>query len=346
MQRAVPAAGRGSGWTRVASMAVSIALGTMLLTVVGVEAARPIRIGLSPWPGWYAWYLVEEKGFFTKHGVDVELVWFPAYSDSLQALATGQIDANSQTLSDTLAPLALGIPLRAVLVNDNSAGGDALVAKPGIAGVKELRGKRVATELGTVDHLLLLVALERHGMTEKDINFINMAVNDAGPAFIAGRLDAAVLWEPFRSQAVEEGRGRVLFSSADTPGLVPDLLVVQERVADQRRDEVVRIVAAWFDAMAYWRANPKEVVPIMARRAETPVDIYEKLLAGVRIFTIADNRKAFQKADDYSSLYYSGQRTAEFLRNLRMLPRIPRFTERVFDVSYVEAAQQLLEDQR
>ena len=101
------------------------------------------------------WYLVEEKGFFEKHGVNVKLEFFPVYSDSLQALATGKVDANSQTLSDTLAPLSKGIKLKAVLVNDNSDGGDAIVSKPDIGTVKDLKGKTVATELGTVDHLLL-----------------------------------------------------------------------------------------------------------------------------------------------------------------------------------------------
>ncbi|MDF2959995.1 MAG: aliphatic sulfonates family transporter, periplasmic ligand-binding protein, partial [Paenibacillus sp.] len=165
-------------------------------------SAAPVKLALSPWPGWFVWYLVKEKGFFEKNGVNVELVWFPVYSDSLAALATGKVDANSQTLSDTLAPVSKNIPLKAVLVNDNSFGGDGIVVKPGIQSLQDLKGKKVATELGTVDHLLMLTALNKSGLKEKDVNYVNMTVNDAGPAFIAGNLDAAVLWEPFLSKAV------------------------------------------------------------------------------------------------------------------------------------------------
>ena len=215
-----------------------------------------ITIGLSPWPGWFVWYLVEEKGFFKKEGVNVTLKWFPVYSDSLSALSTGQIDANSQTLSDTLAPASKNIALKAVLVNDNSNGGDGIVVKPDIQSIKDLKGKRVATELGTVDHMLLLTALEQNGMGEKDINYINMAVNDAGPAFIAGKLDAAVLWEPFLSKAIKDGKGKLLFSSKDTPGLIPDLLVFRKDITDKRPDDVKKIVRAWFDALDYWKQNP------------------------------------------------------------------------------------------
>jgi ABC-type nitrate/sulfonate/bicarbonate transport system substrate-binding protein len=143
--------------------------------------AAPITIGYSDWPGWVAWDIADQQGFFKKRGVNVKLVWFPVYTDSLNALAAGQVDANGQTWSDTMGPLSKGMDLKAVLVNDNSFGNDALIAQPGIKSVKELKGKRVATELGTVDHFLLLKALEANGMTEKDIQFVPIAVQDCPP---------------------------------------------------------------------------------------------------------------------------------------------------------------------
>ncbi len=305
------------------------------------ETQPPIRIGLSPWPGWFAWYLVRDKGFFDKHGVDVELVWFPVYSDSLQAFATGKVDGNSQTLSDTLPQAARGVPLRVVLVNDNSHGGDALIAKPHYRSVRDLRGRRVATEMGTVDHFLLLRALARHGMTEDDVDFVNMTINDAGPAFIAGRLDAAVLWEPFLSKAVAQGKGRILFSSRDTPGLIPDLLVLGEKVVRERPEEVRRILTAWFDALAWWRAHPDEALAIMAKYAETPVSDYRLLVNGVRIFTLADNLRAFEARDDFQSLAYTGARTAAFLKEKGLLDRVPD-VRTIIDPSFLRtlAAQQ------
>lgn len=96
----------------------------------GGETKEPIKIGFSALPTWYMWYLVEEKGFFEKHGVDVELVYFPVYGDSVSALSTGEVDGNSQTLLDSMAPLSNGISLKAVLVTDNSHGGDGLSPLP------------------------------------------------------------------------------------------------------------------------------------------------------------------------------------------------------------------------
>src|SRR5213595_516080 len=68
-------------------------LGVALLAF-GLSAARPamaeIKVGVSDWPGWVAWYVAEQKGFFKKHGAEVKLVWFANYTDSIAALSSGQ----------------------------------------------------------------------------------------------------------------------------------------------------------------------------------------------------------------------------------------------------------------
>ena len=79
------------------------------------------------------------------------------------------VDANSQTLNDTLASVSGGAKQTIVLVNDNSTGNDQIIAAEGITRVADLKGKKVAVEQGTVDHYLLLLALQQAGLTEKDI---------------------------------------------------------------------------------------------------------------------------------------------------------------------------------
>ncbi len=333
------------------SMVLTLAVTLLLAVIVSAcgsteseseskETAKgePIKIAYSPWPGWFFWDLVQEKGFFEKHGVDVELKWFPVYSDSLAALSTGQVDANSQTLSDTIAPLSKGIDLKVVLVNDNSNGGDAIVTKPDVQSVKDLKGKTVATELGTVDHFLLLTALEQNGMTEKDIDYINMTVNDAGPAFITGKVEAAVLWEPFQSKAVKEGKGKVLFSSKDTPGLIPDLLVFKEETVSKRAADVQKIVDAWFDALAWFEQNPDEAIEIMAKKAEITPEEFKVSLDSIKLFSVDDNIKAFEKGDTYDSLHYTGVKTAEFLKKLEMVSEVPDVSA-ALDATFVKAAK-------
>src|SRR5512147_3073016 len=101
---------------------------TLALLLAGAAGAEPLKVGYSDWPGFTAWEIAKVKGLFKKHGVDVDLVWFPVYTDSLTALNTGQLDCNLQTWNDTMAPLAEGLALKTILILDNSFGNDALLA--------------------------------------------------------------------------------------------------------------------------------------------------------------------------------------------------------------------------
>jgi NitT/TauT family transport system substrate-binding protein len=300
-----------------------VALAAALLATFSVRAAEPIKIGYSDWPGWVAWEIAKDKGLFKKHGVDVKLVWFPVYTDSLTALNTGKIDANCSAWCDVVAPLAEGVKLKVVLVNDNSAGNDAIIAKPGINSIKELKGRTVATELGTVEHFMLLQALSRSGMTEKDVEYKNLTVPDAAAAFIAGKVDAAGVWQPWISQIQREGKGKALFTSKEIPGLIPDLLVFQEKVAAERGADVQKIVATWFDVLAYIKSSEKDAIKIMARVVEQKPADYLAFMPGTKFFGLEENLKAFEKSDEHTSLVGSGRVIADFLKKLELIKTVP-----------------------
>jgi NitT/TauT family transport system substrate-binding protein len=312
-----------------------LTLTAALLVAFSLKAA-PIKIGYSDWPGWTAWQIAKEKGLFKKNGVDVELVWFPIYTDSLTALNTGKIDANCSAWCDVIAPLAEGIKLKVVLVNDNSAGNDAIIAKPGIKSVKDLKGKTVATELGTVEHFVLLQALAKNGMSEKDVEYKNLTVPDAAAAFIAGKVDAAGVWQPWINQIQKEGKGNAVFTSKELPGLIPDLLVFQEKVVSERADEVQKIVATWFDVLAFIKSNEKEAVAIMAKVVEQKPEDYLAFMPGTKFFDLKANLHAFEKSNDDSSLAGSGKKIAGFLKGIDLIKTIPDY-ESALEPKFVKA---------
>lgn len=305
---------------------------------MGTADTGPITIGYSDWPGWVAWDIAEQQGFFKKHNANVKLVWFPVYTDSLNALAAGQVDANCQTWSDTLGPLAQGLPLKAVLVNDNSFGNDAMIAQAGIKSVKGLKGKNVATELGTCDHFLMLKALEANGMTDKDVHYVNIKVQDCPSAMLSKKVDAAVVWEPSRTKILKDVPGTTsVYDSANIPGLIPDLLVMKSSIVQQRPQDVQNIVDAWYDAIDWWRAHPDEAVKILAKRTDTPVADYQGFIKGTRIFSAPEALAALTRSPELTSLYTSGQSGAEFLMQQQQIPKIPDFAGAIDD-QFVKAA--------
>ncbi len=298
-------------------------------------ARAEIKIGYSDWPGWVAWAIAEQQGFFKKHGASVKLVWFPNYSDSIAALSSGQLDANCQTWSDTMAPLAKGVALKVVLVNDNSAGNDAVMAATKFKTIKDLKGRTVALEEFSVSHFLFATALSRNGMTAKDVKIVNLSAGDAAAAFLSGRVDAATVWNPWVNKIETSGKGKPLFTSKDMPGLIPDLLVAQEKSLAANRADFVGMVKAWYDVEKFIREKPAEAVKIMAKVVEMPPEEYKVFLPGTRFFGEKDNLEALGPASTPQSLLAVAPAIQKFLEDNKLLEGKADFA-RAIDASLVK----------
>lgn len=307
--------------TRFRTLIGSTCLGLTLVTAAAPALAQ-VKVGVSDWPGWVAWYVAEQKGFFKKHGADVKLVWFANYTDSISALSSGQLDANSQTWSDTMGPLAKGLPLKTILVNDNSAGNDALLVNPKIKSMTELKGKNVALEEFSISHFVLATALAKNGMSMKDVKVVNLSAGDAAAAFMTGRVDAAVVWNPWVSQIQKSGKGKALFTSKDMPGLIPDLLVAQEAAIKTKRKDLVGMIKAWFDTEKFIRDNPDEAVRIMAKVVGLSPTEYKVFLPGTKFFDASANQAALDGSHK-TSLQAVAPTIASFLLDNKLIDGTP-----------------------
>jgi NitT/TauT family transport system substrate-binding protein len=252
-------------------------------------------------------------GFFEVAGVEVELVWFEGYLDSINAFAAGQLDGNSQTLSDTLLSVAAGSDQRIVLTNDNSTGNDQIIVDAGIGSIPDLAGKEIGVEAGVVDHFLLALGLEREGLTLADVTIVNLETGAAASAFAAGQMDAVGVFAPFTTVALGRADSKTLFTSADFPGAIPDHLAVSGALVESRPEAVQRIINAWYMTLDYIRDNPAEAVAIMAERAGVSVEEYEEYDAGTTLFGVEDAVAAYTPGDDFSHLDFAAREIAAFL---------------------------------
>jgi NitT/TauT family transport system substrate-binding protein len=320
-----------------AVLAVSLAAGCSSTSDTGGSAAAdaPVTLGFSAWPGWFPWQVAADEGLFAKNGVTVELKYFDSYTDSLNALASGSIDANSQTLNDTLSSVAGGAKESIVLTNDNSTGNDQIIAKAGIGSVADLKGKTVAAEQGTVDHYLLLLALARAGLSEKDITFRPLLTDAAAAAFVAGKVDAVGVFAPFTSTALGRPGSKAVATSRDFPGAIPDHLVTTRALVDKRPDTVKALVRTWFDTLAWIKANPAAAVEIMAKRAGVSTSDYATYDKGTTIFTLRQNLDAFTPGGTDAHLDYQTRKITDFLVGTGLVDAAPK-TEGLFQPQFVQ----------
>ncbi|MBD2464044.1 ABC transporter substrate-binding protein [Oscillatoria sp. FACHB-1407] len=299
-------------------------------------AGEPVTLGFSAWPGWIPWQVTQDKGIFEENNVKVDLKWFDGYLDSINALAAGQLDGNSQTLNDTISSISGGADLVIVLTNDNSTGNDQIIVSEGINSIEDLRGKKVAAEEGTVDHFLLLLGLQQAGMTQADIEFQPLETGAAAAAFAAGQLDAVGVFAPFTTKALERPGSKPLFTSADFPGAISDHLVVSRQMVDERPDDVQALVNSWFDTLNYINDNKAETLTIMSKRGGVTEDEYKEYETGTTIFTIEDNLKAMEAGSDMTSLPYAAEEISNFLVEAGLAPQAPDLSK-LFDDRFVKA---------
>lgn len=295
-----------------------------------------ITVGFSAWPGWFPWQIAAEKKLFEANGVNVNLMWFDGYLDSINAFAAGQLDANAQTLNDTISSVAAGSDQVIVLVNDNSTGNDQIIVREGINSVADLKGKTIAIEEGTVDHFLLLLALKKEGMTAEDVEIKPLETGAAAAAFVAGQVDAVGAFAPFTTQALQREGSKTLISSADFPGAIPDHLVVSRDLITSNPEAVQGLVNTWFDTLDYIKENPEEAVEIMAKRANVSVTEYKEYDAGTTIFSLEDNINAFTSTEEnMTSLTYAANEINTFLVEAGLIEK-PADLTKIFDPSFVQ----------
>ncbi len=305
-------------------------------TVPNADTKADIRLGFSAWPGWFPWQVSQDQKIFVANKITTDLKWFDGYLDSISALNAGQIDANSQTLGDTIASVAGGADQVVVLVNDNSTGNDKIIANKNIKSVADLKGKKVAAEEGTVDHFLLLQGLKKAGLTAKDIKFVPLETGKAAAAFAAGQVDAVAVFAPFTTQALKLPGSKELFSSKDFPGSISDHLVVSRKFIAEHPDRVQAMVDSWFATLDYIKANPDAANKILVKRAGVSDSEYKEYEKGTKIFTIEENIKAFQPGNDMNSLPYAAEKMSAFLSEIGLAKTKPDLNK-IFDDRFVKA---------
>jgi NitT/TauT family transport system substrate-binding protein len=280
--------------------------------------------------------VAEEKGIFTKHGLDVDLKYFESYLDSLNALATGNIDGNSQTLNDTISSVSGGSKQSIVLTNDNSTGNDQIIVSAEITKVEDLKGKKVAIEEGTVDDYLLALGLQRAGLTPSDISRQNLPTDQAAAAFASGQVDGVGAFAPFTDTAITREGSHILFSSADFPGAIPDHLVMDTAFVDKRPGDVQKLIDAWYETLDYIAANPDESIAIMAKRAGVTPEAYRDYDAGTTIFTVADNVEGFTPGNDQKHLDFVARQIVDLLVSTKLIDTAPDLTG-MLDPTFITA---------
>ena len=261
------------------------------------EAAAPrteFNVGWSIYAGWMPWPYAEQAGIVKKwgdkYGITIKFVQVNDYIESVNQYTAGKLDGVTVANMDALTiPAAGGKDTSAIILGDYSNGNDAVLLKEAdsVAGMK---GRQVYLAELSVSHYLLARALEKNALKLTDVKTVNTSDADIAAAFGAPAVTAAVAWNPQVTTMKGVAGAKAVFTSADIPGEILDLMVVDTKVLKANPNLGKALAGIWFETMTLMARQDAEGAAaraVMAKLSGTDAQAFEGQLATTFLYTDA-----------------------------------------------------------
>ena len=250
-----------------------------------------INIASSTWTGYAVIYVANAKDYWKKHGLTVKFSDVEDPVQRLNALNANQLQGMASTVDAFARAQSQGVPAVEVFPIDASVGGDGILAKNAITSVQDLKGKTVAVNQGSVSEWFLAQVLKKNGLSLNDVKEQQMTSGEAGAAFVAGRVDVAVTWEPWLSKASKTSFGHVLVSSKQYPDLIMDSFAFRKDFIDKYPGSVKAFVAAYYDAYQWMQAYKDDAAQVVGTAVKESASDVKADLTTMTIYGPSDAKQ-------------------------------------------------------
>jgi NitT/TauT family transport system substrate-binding protein len=259
------------------------------------NSLKPIKIAILTWVGYGPFFVAKEQNLFAKYGLDAEILKIEDAAPRRTALVNQQVQFSITTLDWFAIEASQGLPATCILKLNDSYGADGIISSRDITSIADLRNQSIAVEQGSPSHFFLLSLLKQENVFPEDVQTLFVpTAGDAAAAFTAGRVKAAVTWEPYLTATMKQSpNAQVLVTSREQPGLLLDLLLVHSSYAKANPDAVSGVIKAWFDAVEFWRTNPDQANTIMAKGLGVSDQELSDMLQGCKYADYAENATYF-----------------------------------------------------
>jgi NitT/TauT family transport system substrate-binding protein len=288
------------------------ACGSQSSTGTTTKFSGTIHIASSTWTGYALIYLANAKGIWKNHGLDVSFKDVEDPNDRFIALAAGRLEGMASTVDAFARQQSNGVPAVEVFPIDASVGGDGILAKNTIQTVADLRGKKVAVNQGSVSEWFLAQVLLKNGLSLKDVTEQNMKSGEAGAAFVAGRVDVAVTWEPWLSKAKARTDGHILVSSKEYPDLIMDSFAFRKDFVQKYPDTVKDFLKAYYDAYNWMQQNQADALKIIGDAVGESADDVKADLATLTLYDLGTSKQIMGTSSNPGKIFDNVKAAADF----------------------------------
>jgi NitT/TauT family transport system substrate-binding protein len=262
-----------------------------------------VAMGTQPWIGYGPFWIADEQGFDTDHGVDIKLVNFSGRQELESGFASDKFQAANSATNDLIRLADLGLDFKIVLMQDISLDADGVLScSPDIRSIEDIEGAKVAFEEFSVSDVLFRYALNEAGVDFDTIDYVPLPPSDAATAAAAGRVDVAVTYQPYLQTAVDEGENcEVIYTAGENPGLISDALAINTEFAESNPEAIEGVLQAWGDAVDYYNENTKDAQAIIAENVGSKPEELGSTFKGVELFDLQQSVDYLES--DYEALW-------------------------------------------
>lgn len=299
-------------------LSASIALSTLSASNL-VQAKEDFKVCWSIYVGWMPWEYGHQSGIVKKwadkYDINIDVVQFNDYVESMNQYTAGEFDACTMANIDALTiPAAGGVDSTALIVGDFSNGNDAVILKKGES-LKDVKGQNINLVELSVSHYLLARGLESVGMSEKDVKVVNTSDADLVSAYTTKDVTAVSTWNPLVSEILNMPNSTKVFDSSHIPGEIIDTLIVNTNVLKDNPNFGKALVGAWYEIMEEMKKD-KAVREHMGKASGTDLAGFEAQLDSTKMFYDPKEAVEFVKSP---ALKNTMQYVAEFSFNHGLL---------------------------
>lgn len=272
---------------------------------------EPVKIVLTLWPPNFLAYLAQEKGLFEKNGVNVQLLFDKDYFNAVERFNNDEADGITIVFSDAIIQDSNGIDTKVVYHIDSSQSGDAVVSK--LKNLTDLKGKKIGVEgINTFSHLFTLTALEKAGLDEGDVEFVNVAGINTSAALDQGEIDAGHTYSPFLEDTTAKGYN-ILITAKENPGIIVSVLAFHTNIVEERPQVIKNILQSFIEALDYYKENKEDALQMMSSTSGLSKDEIIQGFDSTRLLTLQDNLISMTNTTgNMSSLFTSGEYASNF----------------------------------
>ena len=304
------------------------------VNTLSAATMTPVRTGYQPGRWWVEVYIAEQKGWFTKMGLDVTGSSFTSGAVEIAAGASGSWDiAGSGNIPSVLGAVRYG--LQSIAIADLEDSSTAMVALPKQAdaylkNAVSLKGKVIPITTNSSSHWVATACLEKKfHLAPGDWQFLNLSPPEIDAALSSDKYDVAVTWAPYIYVLASSINAKVICTGKDVGATLTSNLLVQPAFAKDHPDVVAKFLAVYEHAVAWERVHPKDTEKYLlefyrGRGVQMPEAYIAEELKIRPAFDLSQQLRAMQRGSDGTSQFDNWMTaTANFEKSVGMISAVP-----------------------